>query len=154
MSAFVVLLVLAVIFNGLLAGTSFDTALVKLPARRRIGARAYAVFARGNDLGNGLILYPALAILASLLVFATLAFAFINQQPGRHVLLWVASVASVLHFVATSQAAPQMIGLRKAPDDEDTLMARLNTFARWHAVRTVLQCLTFLILVWVITRVH
>ena len=52
MSAFVILLVLAVVFNGLLAGTSFDTALVKLPARRRIGARAYAVFARGNDLGN------------------------------------------------------------------------------------------------------
>ena len=154
MSVFVILLVLAVIFNGLLAGTSFDTALVKLPARRRIGARAYAVFARGNDLGNGLILYPALAILAALLVFATLAFAFITQKPGRHILLWVASVASVLHFVATSQAAPVMIGLRQASDDEETLMARLNTFARWHTVRTVLQCLTFLILVWVIARVH
>jgi len=154
MSAFVILLILAVIFNGLLAGASFDTALVKLPARRRIGARAYAVFARGNDLGNGLILYPALAILAALFVFATLAFAFITQHPGRHILLWVASIASVFHFVATSQAAPLMIGLRQAPNDEETLMARLNTFARWHAVRTVLQSLTFLILVWVIARVH
>jgi len=154
MSAFFIFLVLAAIFNGLLAGTSFDTALVKLPARHRIGARAYAVFARGNDLGNGLILYPALAISAALMVLATLAFAFIDQQPGRQVLLWVASAASVLHFVATSQAAPLMIGLREAPDHEETLMARLNAFARWHAVRTVLQCLTFLILVWVITRAH
>jgi hypothetical protein len=39
--------------QGLAAGICFDTAMVKLPTRRRIGSIAYAHFARGNDLGNG-----------------------------------------------------------------------------------------------------
>jgi hypothetical protein len=39
--------------KGLLAGLSVKVALVKLPTRRRIGAVAYAAFARGSDLGNG-----------------------------------------------------------------------------------------------------
>jgi len=43
------LLAFAVAINGLLAGLNVDTALVKLPARRRIGAVAYATFARGNE---------------------------------------------------------------------------------------------------------
>ena len=44
--------------QGLAAGICFDTATVKLPTRHRIGAIAYANFARGNDLGNGLRVYP------------------------------------------------------------------------------------------------
>lgn len=54
MNLLLLLLVIATAMNGLLAGLNLDTALVKLPARRRIGAVAYATFARGNDLGNGL----------------------------------------------------------------------------------------------------
>ena len=60
MSLVVFMIALATAANGLLAGLNTDTALVKLPARRRIGAVAYATFARGNDLGNGLIVYPLL----------------------------------------------------------------------------------------------
>lgn len=54
------LITLATAINGWLSGLNVDTALVKLPARRRIGAVAYATFARGNDLGNGLLVYPLL----------------------------------------------------------------------------------------------
>ncbi len=55
MSLGVFLIASASAINGLLSGLNMDTALVKLPARRRIGAVAYATFARGNDLGNGLV---------------------------------------------------------------------------------------------------
>ena len=48
------LIVIATVLNGGLAGGSLEGSLVKLPARRRIGVVAYATFARGNDLGNGL----------------------------------------------------------------------------------------------------
>src|SRR5258706_10343577 len=51
------------------AGGSLEGSLVKLPARRRIGVIAYATFARGNDLGNGLVVYPIWAISAALLTF-------------------------------------------------------------------------------------
>ena len=58
MSLLLWLIVIATILNGMLAGGSLEGSLVKLPARRRIGVVAYATFARGNDLGNGLVVYP------------------------------------------------------------------------------------------------
>ncbi len=72
MNLIIALLAIATAVNGLLAGLNVDTALVKLPARRRIGVEAYATFARGNDLGNGLVVYPLLGVGAALLaVLAT-----------------------------------------------------------------------------------
>ena len=62
MNLVIALLALATAVNGLLAGLNVDTALVKLPARQRIGVVAYATFARGNDLGNGLVVYPLLDV--------------------------------------------------------------------------------------------
>jgi len=58
MSLLLWLIVIATVLNGGLAGVSLEGSLVKLPARRRIGVVAYATFARGNDLGNGLVVYP------------------------------------------------------------------------------------------------
>lgn len=58
MTLLLALIVVATALNGMLGGASFEGAVVKLPTRRRIGALAYATFARGNDLGNGLWVYP------------------------------------------------------------------------------------------------
>jgi len=141
------LIIGAVILNGTLAGASIDTAVVKLPARKRIGSRAYAVFARGNDLGNGLWAYPLWAGLATLVVFAATIVELVRvRSPQVSIPLLIASGLSILHFMATSQAAPTMLGIRHAPDDKEALAARLDRFARWHALRTVLQLLTFLVL--------
>jgi hypothetical protein len=60
----------------------------------------------------------------------------------------VASATTVLHFLATSRAAPVMLSIRDAPDEESILAAKLDTFARWHAVRAAFQVLTFLALIW------
>jgi len=65
------LVVIAVIIDGIIAGVSFDIAMVKLPTRKRVGVVAYAQFARGNDMGNGIVVYPTIAILALLLINAT-----------------------------------------------------------------------------------
>lgn len=70
MNTLLSLVVAAVVVNGIIAGISFDVATVKLPTRRRIGVAAYAQFARGNDMGNGMIVYPTVAILGLLLVAA------------------------------------------------------------------------------------
>src|SRR6266436_399926 len=70
MALLLALIVAATALNGLLGGFSFEGALVKLPTRRRIGAVAYATFARGSDLGNGLWVYPSTAIGAALLTLA------------------------------------------------------------------------------------
>ena len=155
MSATFILIILAAALNGLLAGGSLDTALVKLPARRRIGALAYATFARGNDLGNGRVVYPVWAISAALLVFLATAFAFLEKRPSTLLIpLVIAALLSLIHFFFTSRAAPVMLSLRNTPDDADLLRQKLDRFTLWHAFRTVFQILTFFVLIWALTLFH
>ena len=149
MNLMLFLLVLATAMNGLLSGLNVDTALVKLPARRRIGAVAYATFARGNDLGNGLVVYPILGIGAVLFtVLATALASLEHSSMGLLLLLSLASLLSLLHTFATTRAAPLMLSLKDAPDDEALLSVKLDRFARWHAVRASFQVLTFFVLLW------
>jgi hypothetical protein len=137
---------LAVIANGLLAGISFDTSLVKLPARRRIGNIAYAVFARGNDLGNGMIVYSALAISAGLSVFAATIIAALEKVSGNLLLTFiVASITTVIHFIGTAKAAPEILSIKNTPDDENVLKEKFDKFERWHGFRACFQLITFII---------
>jgi hypothetical protein len=151
MTPLVALIVVATALSGMLAGTSVEIALVKLPTRWRIGALAYATFARGSDLGNGIWVYPAWAIGAALLSFAATLLAFFEQQPSGLLLpLGLASLTSIGHFVATSQAAPTMLRVGKTPDEAALLAPLLDRFARWHALRATLQTVTFFLLLWAI----
>ena len=154
MSLGVFLIASASAINGLLSGLNMDTVLVKLPARRRIGAVAYATFARGNDLGNGLVVYPLLGIGAVLLTVLATAVAYIERSPMEVLLpLSLASLLSVLHSFATTRAAPVMLSIKDAPDDQATLTAKLDRFARWHAVRATFQVLAFFVLLWALVIV-
>ncbi len=149
MNLVLLLLGIATAINGLLAGLNVDTALVKLPARRRIGAVAYATFARGNDLGNGLLVYPLLGVGAALLTVLTTLFAFLSQERMEVLLLLsLATLLSLLHTGATTRAAPLMLSLKTNPDDEALVSAKLDRFAHWHALRATLQVLAFFLLVW------
>lgn len=149
MSPAVALTLLAAAANGILAGFSLEVALVKLPARRRIGAVAFATFARGADLGNGKVVYPVVAVAAALLTFAATLVAVLGRSPAPAMgSLSVASLASILHFVTTAKAAPIMLGIKDTPDDAALLTDKLEAFERWHAARAALQVLTFLVLLW------
>ncbi len=149
------LMIFATTINGLLSGLNVDTALVKLPARRRIGAVAYATFARGNDLGNGLVVYPLLGVGAALLTVLATALAYIVHSPIEVLLpLSIALLLSVLHSFATTRAAPVMLSIKDAPNDEALLASKLDRFARWHTVRATFQVLTFFVLVWALVAVR
>lgn len=143
------LIVAAVVVHGLIAGVSFDVATVKLPTRKQIGAVAYAQFARGNDLGNGIVVYPALAIPALLLLAAATLTAYFTHAPGAVLVpLFAACGGTVAHALCTANAAPIMLSLRSAADDEPSLARKLDAFATWHAFRALFQILTFVALVW------
>jgi hypothetical protein len=149
MSLLLILTVLATVLNGLLAGVSCEVALVKLPTRYRIGAVAYAAFARGSDLGNGRWVYPSTAIGAALLTTAATIVAYVESAPATLLaLLSVAMVLSIGHFLATARAAPIMLRVGKTPDDAALLSPLLDHFARWHALRAVLQALAFFVTLW------
>jgi hypothetical protein len=149
MTPLLALIVGATALNGILGGFSSEGVLVKLPTRRRIGAVAYAHFARGSDLGNGRWVYPSTAIGAALLTLAAALVAFVERQPPALVVpLGIAALTSIGHFLATSRAAPIMLRVGKTPDDEALLAPLLDRFARWSAVRATLQVLTFFVLLW------
>ena len=149
MSLVVAFVTLATAINGLLAGLNVDTALVKLPARHRIGAAAYTAFARGNDLGNGLIFYPVLGISAALLTVIVTALAFVTQSRAEVLLLLsLASLLSLLHTFATTRAAPTMLSLNAATQDHALVRAKLVRFARWHTMRALFQVPVFFLLLW------
>jgi hypothetical protein len=135
--------------QGLAAGICFDVALVKLPTRHRIGPVAYANFARGNDLGNGLKVYPYLVVGGGLLLIALTIAAHV-RGPAPLVLrpLDVASLAAVGVLAATAKAAPIMWSLRTTPDDAPVLAEKLDRFAYWHRYRTVAQMAAFGALLW------
>jgi hypothetical protein len=148
------LILTSVVVHGIIAGVSFDVATVKLPTRKRIGVIAYAKFARGNDLGNGIIVYPTIGIAAILLVGGTTLSAYFLHAPQTVMSpLLVACVGTVAHSLCTAGAAPNMLSLRHAPEDESFLASKLNAFAKWHAYRAAFQFLTFVALVWALEAV-
>lgn len=107
MTLLVSLVVAAVVVHGLIAGISVDVAAVKLPTRHRIGVIAYARFARGNDMGNGIVVYPAIAIIGLLLVIASSLVAYLGHVPHAVLLPLVAACGgTVLHFLCTAKAGP------------------------------------------------
>ena len=129
-------------------------ALVKLPTRKRIGPVAYAQFARGNDLGNGKIVYPALGVLALILVLAVTVIAWANHEPASIMtLLALAAALTILHSLCTAKAAPIMLSLAKTADEAQLLTEKLSRFALWHTFRAILQGAAFIVLVWTLVKV-
>jgi len=154
MNMLFLLIVTAVLVHGLVAGISFDVAAVKLPTRKRIGVIAYAQFARGNDMGNGIVVYPTIAIVALLLVAAaTLAAYLMHMSDAVMFPLFAACGGTIAHFLCTAKAAPNMLSLRNAADDEKFLARKLDAFATWHAYRALFQFLTFVALVWALVAI-
>ncbi len=146
-----ILLLAATIMTGLLAGASLDKAIVQLPARHRMGVIAFASFSKANDLGNGLIVYPVLGISAALLTILAALVAFLQATSLQQSLpLCISALLALLHSVTTTRAAPNMLSLRQATNDEAVLAETLNRFAKWHNLRTILQVLNFVMLIWAI----
>lgn len=144
-----ILLIPATVLTGLLAGISLDKAVVQLPARHRMGVAGFAAFSRANDLGNGLVLYPLLGVSSALLTIRAGLSALVERIPlndGWPV--YVAAFLALLPSFTTSRAAPNMLRLRQLSLDETAMARALDSFAAWHTLRTVLQCLDFVMLLW------
>jgi hypothetical protein len=142
-------LVPALILTGLLAGISLDKALVQLPARHRLGVVAFSAFSRVNDLGSGLVVYALLGVGSALLTLLAGVTAWLAKTPlSQAAPLAAAVLLAVLHSLATSRAAPNMLRLRHSLLDEPALARLLDRFTFWHNIRAVLQLLHFLFLVW------
>ena len=145
------LLIAATLLHGFLAGGNVERALVHMPAWRKLGPRAWAAFSRQADLGRGLVLYPLEAILgASLAVAAAIAFQFDpNAARAAALPLYLGAALALAGLLATTQAAPKMLSLRRLADDDlPGLQRAFDGFERWGNLRAVFQVLAFLANVW------
>jgi len=149
------LIILNVFLHGIIAGTSFDVALVKLPTRKRIGPIAYANFARNNDLGNGIVVYPILGITTLLLTFGTTLLAFFRDTEFAIMIpLYVSCVFTIAQSLITAKAAPIMLSLKTTRAEESVLKNKLDRFAFWHSFRAVFQVLTFASSIWALIKIR
>lgn len=141
------LITAAAAVNGILAGASLDQSIKQLPARHRIGARAYSVYSRASDLTNGIPWYAFIGIGGALLTILAAGLVYFQQSSATNTLyafpLYLATLLSVLHSIVTALAAPTNFSQRKHEADEAALSSIFDRFARLQALRATLQVLTF-----------
>jgi hypothetical protein len=149
-------LVLATIINGLLAGASLDQSIEQLPARHRIGVRAYLEYSRASHMANGRYWLIPLGIVGPLLTIVAGIWALWLKLPTkRSVPLFLAGGLGVANLLSTVQAArinwtltPWQPDSQKIANDEDALTKTFQQFEHWQTVRASVQLLTFLAAVW------
>jgi hypothetical protein len=145
------LVIIATALNGVLVGASLDQSIKQLPARHKIGVRAYSVYSQASDLGNGIVWYAIVGVGAAVLTILAALVAFSQQNNTSAVtLLYVAAGLSILHSLMTTKAAPTMFSQRRHSQDEAALAETFNRFERWQTLRAFFQVLTFGSLLWAI----
>jgi hypothetical protein len=141
------LIILALAFNGILAGASLDQVIKQLPARHEIGPIAFSVYSQAADLSNGIIWYGAIGIEAAFFTIAAAISIFIRERGDYSSyfakIIYVAAILSVAHSIVTVFAAPTNFKQLEVSDDEQALMQVFNNFERLSLVRAGLQAAAF-----------
>ncbi|HEX5184995.1 MAG TPA: hypothetical protein VFW19_17795 [Allosphingosinicella sp.] len=134
------------------AGMSLDQAIKQLPARHKIGIAAFSAYSRAGDHGNGLWLYPAVGIGALICSIVAAISGNISASPPAAIIpLDTSAGLAILHSLATARAAPLNLSQKRYPLTDETNLARIfDGFARWNALRAVLQVLNFVAGLWAI----
>jgi hypothetical protein len=96
------------------------------------------------------VLYPILGLSAPILsIAAAIWYVAAGSTPSSAVIPLVGgAILSIGHVVATSQAAPNMLRLRRVADDPQAVEQSLTGFERWQTVRAVLQAAAFGAILW------
>jgi hypothetical protein len=145
----VILLAIATAVDGLLAGASLDQSIKQLPARHRIGMRAFSTYSRAADQANGFFLYVPLGVGGALLTLAAAGWALtLGLSAGQTLPVLLGGGLAIAHSLTTARAAPINWSQRTVADDEVALAAVFRRFERWQTARAILQLATFLVMVW------
>jgi len=144
-----ILLLLASVLSGLLAGASADRYLVQVPAWRRMDVMSWAEYSRHADLGNGRFWYPALAFGATglSLAIAVAVYSHALVVKGLALPLYLAATTSALGLGFTVLAAPNLLRLRHHTD-RDTTHRSFRRFHFWGLPRAILQITSFPFTLW------
>lgn len=145
------LLLGAVVANGLLVGASLDQSIKQLPARRRIGAVAFAAYSQAADLAAGIVWYATLGIGTAVLTLTAASTGLVDHPhtTQRTIALACATALTVGHSLVTARAAPTNLSQRHVPaGDEHALTRIFDRFQRLQTIRATLQTTTLAAVVW------
>jgi hypothetical protein len=144
-----VLLAIAATVDGLLAGASLDQSIEQLPARHRIGVRAYSAYSRASHAANGRFWLIPLGLGGAALTLAVALWAAALDLPAsRSLPVFLAGGLALAHALSNLKAVRINLSQWQVADDDAALAAILQRFARWQGLRASLQFLTFAVAVW------
>ena len=127
------LVTIAALVNGLLAGGNVDRLLVATPAWEVVGLNGWADFSRVADLGRGQVVYPVMALGSTALTVLAATTAFVGKRRfSRHALL-PAGLSAALMLMAlpfSLKAVPFMQSLRTISNGDAGALGR--AFASTH----------------------
>jgi hypothetical protein len=154
------LLALATAVDGLLAGASVDQSVEQLPARHRIGIRAYHAYTQASHMANGRFWLIPLGIAGPILRVAVATWIYhLGLSGSAAVSVNVAAVLAIGHVLLTLRAGSVNWALTpwQPPErqirDEAKLATILRRFERWQAARATVQLLTFVAGIWALIAV-
>jgi len=149
-----ILLVLATIFTGFMAGGNFDRYFVQVPGFRHVEILCWAQYSQYADLGNGIFLYPIQAMGGFLLLLASAVIIMRNKSAYKAISLpvYAATIFFASGLILTLFAAPIMLGLPKLGNDPRLLQQAFDQFHFYGFYRGVVQMLGFVCCAWGLGR--
>jgi hypothetical protein len=157
-AAWFLLLAVTATIHGLLAGASLDQSIEQLPARHRIGVRAYLTFSRASHMANGRFWLIPLGIGGPVLSVVAAGWALALGLPAGRVLpVYLAAACGILNVLATARAgsinwtlAPWNPAGQSVVENEAALAGTFDRFERWQTMRAFVQFLNFALALWAV----
>lgn len=134
-----------------LFGSLVDRALVATPAWQHLGVLDWAAYSRHADLGNGLIVYPIVGILPTVLAVAAAISHRLDRAAQRSAgpPIYLAALCMIGVMATTLKVAPIMHTVGNLGDNRTELQQAFNEFTLWGVhVRGGFFAVAFLSTVW------
>jgi hypothetical protein len=151
-----VLLTIATVLNGWLAGGDIYRYVVEVPAWRRLNILDWSEYSRYADLRNGLFLFPIEALggfipllLASIMAYKSKAVYLNISLP-----IYTAGFFSLAGLILTGFAAPIMMSLWTTASDPIVVQSIFDRFHFLGFWRTIAQVMAFFACIAAIHKIH
>jgi hypothetical protein len=151
-----VLLTIATVLNGWLAGGDVYRYVIEVPAWRRLNILDWAEYSRYADLRNGIFLFPIEALGGFIPLLAASIMTYINKEIYRKISLsiYTATFFSLAGLILTAFAAPIMLSLWTSNTDPVAVQSIFDRFHLFGIWRTIVQAMAFFACIAAIHKIH
>jgi hypothetical protein len=150
------LISLACLLSGLLAGENIFRYAMEVPGWRHIDIAQWGEYSRHADLGKGIFILPFEAIVAFLCLFTGSIIIIKSKTEFQPAALpvYASTFFALMGLGLTFMAAPYMLRVRTIGNDAQLLQQTFNNFHQWGFYRAIAQVLSFCTCVWAMGKVY